>query len=124
MTEIIAKANGSPKILSSSQQERFQELKSGLSDFLVPTLVSADEWQGFMGREGVQAGEQKPFPHFLPVAVVNPHNPPPLHILSDGKIWNDYIIFRRIQQYKFRENKSPARLSGEKYVPFPEISAS
>ena len=34
-----------------SQQERFQKLKSGLSDFLVPTLVSADEWQGFMGRE-------------------------------------------------------------------------
>ena len=34
MTEVNARASGSPKILNSLQQERFQELKSGLSDFL------------------------------------------------------------------------------------------
>lgn len=45
------KASGMQRTLSSSQQENFQKLKSGLSDFLVPTLVSADEWQGFMGSE-------------------------------------------------------------------------
>lgn len=45
MTEIIAKANGSPKTLSSSQQERFQELKSGLSAFLAQTFPCQESGQ-------------------------------------------------------------------------------
>jgi hypothetical protein len=51
VTERDVKASGTQKILNSSQQERFQKLKSGLLDFLVPTLVSAAEWQDFMERE-------------------------------------------------------------------------
>jgi hypothetical protein len=43
--------NGTQRTLNSLQQDRFQVLKSGLSAFLVPTLVSAEEWQGCMGRE-------------------------------------------------------------------------
>ncbi len=43
--------NGSQRTLNSLQQEKFQRLKSGLLGFLVPTLVSAGEWQGYMERE-------------------------------------------------------------------------
>jgi hypothetical protein len=46
-----AKANGMPRTLNKSEQEKFQELKSGLLDFLVPTLVSQAEWQEFMESE-------------------------------------------------------------------------
>lgn len=51
MTEKRAKANGTPRTLSGSEQEKFQKLKSGLLGFLVPTLVSAAEWQDFMEQE-------------------------------------------------------------------------
>lgn len=45
MTEVNARASGSPKILSSSQQERFQELKSGLLVFLAQTFHCQESGQ-------------------------------------------------------------------------------
>lgn len=46
-----SRGNGSQRTLNSLQQEKFQRLKSGLLGFLVPTLVSAGEWQGYMECE-------------------------------------------------------------------------
>ena len=51
MTEKRVTENGTQRTLSRSEQEKFQKLKSGLLGFLVPTLVSAAEWQDFMERE-------------------------------------------------------------------------
>lgn len=45
VTERNAGANGSPKILSCSQQERFQELKFGLLDFLAQTYPCQENGQ-------------------------------------------------------------------------------
>lgn len=45
MMEVNARASGSPKILSSSQQERFQELKSGLLVFLAQTFPCQESGQ-------------------------------------------------------------------------------
>ena len=45
VTEVNARASGSPKILSSSQQERFQELKSGLLVFLAQTFHCQESGQ-------------------------------------------------------------------------------
>ncbi len=45
------RVNGTQRTLNSLQQERFRKLKSGLLGFLVPTSVSAEEWQGCMEHE-------------------------------------------------------------------------
>ncbi len=40
-----AKANGMPRTLNKSEQERFQKLKSGLLDFLALTFPLQDAWK-------------------------------------------------------------------------------
>ena len=46
-TATACQRNGMQRTLNGLQQDRFQVLKSGLSAFLVPTLVSAEEWHLF-----------------------------------------------------------------------------
>lgn len=49
--EKTAKANGTPKTLNKSEQEKFQKLKSGLLDFLALTFPSQDAWEGLEEAE-------------------------------------------------------------------------
>lgn len=68
MMEVNARASGLPKILNSSQQERFQELKSGLLDFLAQTFPRQESGQVLTENE---VGTGKTHAYILALTVNN-----------------------------------------------------
>lgn len=68
MMEVNARASGLPKILNSSQQERFQELKSGLLDFLAQTFPRQESGQVLTENE---VGTGKTHAYILTLTVNN-----------------------------------------------------